>query len=88
MICFIYRSPKKTETYLYVTSRDDFSPVPEPLLKSFGEPDFSMTLNLAKRAHLARENIEIVREKLTQDGYFLQMPPLVSDNINYLSPEE
>ncbi len=87
MICYIYRSPKKSETYLYVTKMDDFSSVPEQLIKMFGEPDFSMTLNLAKRTHLARENIEIVREQLSNDGYFLQMPPLESDNKNYLSPE-
>jgi len=88
MICYIYRSPKKSETYLYVTMKDDFSCIPEQLLKTFGKPDFSMTLNLAKRTHLARENIEVVREQLSKDGFYLQMPPLVSDNKNYLSPED
>ncbi len=87
MICYIYRSPKKSETYLYVTKKDEFSSVPEQLLKTFGKPEFSMTVNLAKRSCLARENISIVREQLTNDGYFLQMPPLESDNKNYLSPE-
>ncbi|MCP4270671.1 MAG: YcgL domain-containing protein [Gammaproteobacteria bacterium] len=87
MICYIYRSPKKSETYLYVTKKDEFSSVPEQLLKTFGKPEFSMTVNLAKRNCLARENIAIVREQLTNDGYFLQMPPLESDNKNYLSPE-
>ncbi len=85
MICFIYRSPKKPEMYLFVKNRDDFSSVPEQLLKSFGVPDFSMTLNLAKRNRLARVDIHIVRENLTTDGFFLQMPPLETDDKNYLS---
>lgn len=36
MICTIYRSSKRDQTYLYVEKRDDFSSVPEELMKSFG----------------------------------------------------
>ncbi len=73
--------------YLYITSRGDFSSIPEQLLNSFGKPEFSMTLNLAKRSSLARENINLVIEKLNNDGFFLQMPPLVSDDKNHLKAE-
>jgi len=73
--------------YLYVSNRDDFSSVPEQLLKSFGCPDFSMMINLENRTSLAREDINKVREKLTTDGFFLQMPPLETDDKNHLLKE-
>lgn len=61
--------------YLYLTQKDKFDQVPEPLMKAFGEPEFAMQLNLAKRDRLAREDINVVKEKLQEVGYFLQMPP-------------
>ncbi len=75
MITFVYRSPKKDEMYLYVLKRDDFEPVPEALLKAFGKPEFALQLNLAKRDKLAREDISEVKAKLTEQGFYLQMPP-------------
>ncbi len=44
MFCVIYRSTKRDQTYLYVEKKDDFSRVPEELLKGFGMPQFSMML--------------------------------------------
>ncbi len=61
--------------YLYLTQKDKFDSVPEPLMKAFGKPEFAMQLNLAKRDRLAREDINVVKEKLQEQGYFLQMPP-------------
>ena len=75
----------KAEMYLYTLSRDDFSAVPEQLLKAFGKPDFSMLVNLQKRDKLARVDIDIVCEKLTEDGYYLQMPPTVLHDQNFLN---
>ena len=88
MISYIYRSSLKSEMYLYTTIRDDFSAVPEPLLKAFGKPDFSMVLNLDKRDKLARVDISLVTHKLTEDGYYLQMPPTILADQNYLEPDE
>ncbi len=64
--------------YLYVTQKDKFDQVPESLMKVFGNPEFSLQLNLAKRDRLAREDINVVKEKLQEQGYFLQMPPPVT----------
>lgn len=35
MFCVIYRSSKRDQTYLYVEKKDDFSRVPEELMKGF-----------------------------------------------------
>lgn len=80
MLASVYRSPKKDDMYLYVMIKDDFSSVPEALLKVFGRPDFAIQINLAKRSQLARADINEVRNMLQAEGYYLQMPPVVHDN--------
>jgi hypothetical protein len=75
MLAFVYRSSKKDEMYLYVTKKDQFDQVPEPLMSAFGKPQFALQVNLAKRDKLAREDIHLVKEKLQEQGYYLQMPP-------------
>lgn len=88
MICYIYRSRVKTEMYLYTTSKDDFTMLPEQLLRVFGRPEFSMLINLDKREHLARVDIEKVKHQIEEDGYYLQMPPSILTDQNFLNPEQ
>ena len=85
MICYIYRSQRKADMYLYVIKKDDFSAVPQELIAAFGQPEFSMVINLDKRDKLARVDINNVREQLDGDGFYLQMPPNISDDQNYLT---
>ena len=86
MITYIYRSPKKAEMYLYLTRKDEFSDLPEALMKAFGKPEFSMMINLEKREKLAREDIEKVKNALKEEGFYLQMPPNVLEDFNELNP--
>jgi len=80
MLASIYRSKSKDQMYLYVLKKDDFSQVPERLMKLFGLPEFSLQLNLGKRNSLARVELSDVKEALDKQGYFLQMPPSIHDN--------
>ncbi|EIC83390.1 YcgL domain-containing protein [Serratia sp. M24T3] len=82
MLCAIYRSNKRDQTYLYVEKKDDFTHVPEELMKSFGKPDFAMVLNLATRDKLAHADIEKVKQALIDPGYYLQVPPPVESLLN------
>ncbi|MEE4246486.1 MAG: YcgL domain-containing protein [Kangiellaceae bacterium] len=82
MICFVYRSTVKDEMYLYIKQRDNFCDVPDALLKRFGKPEFALQLNLAKRSKLAREDIDSVKQQLEQQGYFLQMPPQLVNELS------
>ncbi len=77
MICYIYRSKAKAEMYLYLKTRDEFSELPEALIKIFGQPEFSMVVDLSKRVRLARVDISKVQQSIKQQGYYLQMPPLI-----------
>lgn len=79
MLCVIYRSLKRDQTYLYVQKRDDFSLVPETLMKSFGKPQFAMVLSLDGRKKLASAEINKVKQALMDVGYYLQFPPPVEN---------
>lgn len=75
MLCAVYKSSKKQETYLYVPGRDDFSRVPEALLNTFGTPVFMMIMPLKKDRELARVDIDKLRAELKTKGFYLQLPP-------------
>jgi len=82
MLCVIYRSPKRDQTYLYVEKKDDFSRVPEDLMKSFGTPQLAMVLSLEGREKLASADIEKVKEALKEEGFYLQVPPPLENLLN------
>lgn len=73
MLCSIYKSSKKEGTYLYIPKKDDFSQVPDNLMKMFGKPIFVMVIKLDGRK-LARVSKEKVTESLENEGFFLQLP--------------
>ena len=75
MYCVIYRSTKRDQTYLYVEKKDDFSRVPEELMKGFGTPVLAMMLPLDGSKKLAHADLDKVKNALEQDGYYLQIPP-------------
>ncbi|MFO1423073.1 MAG: YcgL domain-containing protein [Candidatus Competibacteraceae bacterium] len=53
MQCAIY-VPQETDTYLYLSTSDDFSHVPELLLKLIGEPVHVMDLDHRRNASWRR----------------------------------
>ncbi|NDJ57953.1 hypothetical protein GWD52_13295 [Enterobacteriaceae bacterium 4M9] len=75
MICVIYRSTKRDQTYLYVEKKDDFSRVPPELMSSFGEPKLAMLLPLDGSKKLVNADLEKVKQALEEQGYYLQLPP-------------
>ena len=74
MQCAIYKSRKKQDTYLYLTDKDDFSRVPEPLLKLIGQLANVMDLELSPERKLAQEDTAEVLRNLRERGWHLQMP--------------
>lgn len=75
MFCVIYRSPQRDQTYLYVEKKDDFSRVPEELLKGFGKPQLAMMLPLDGSKKLVNADLTKVKLALEAQGYYLQLPP-------------
>jgi len=75
MLCAIYRSTKKTQTYLFIKQRDNFADVPESLMSLFGTPTLVTMINLANKEKLALADLDTVKENLENPGYYLQLPP-------------
>ena len=82
MDCWIYRSPRQDQMYLYLKQKDDFDSLPEQLVRRFGAPSLVMELNLHAGRKLARENIHTVMNNLKERGYHLQMPPKIKVELN------
>lgn len=77
MFCAIYRSPKRDQTYLYIEEKDNFTRIPEELLKQFGVPVFAMSLPLDGSKKLVSADLETVKNALIEQGFYLQIPPPV-----------
>ncbi len=73
MQCYIYKSPIKKQTYLYLLEKDEFSVLPETLFKLFGLPEFCFDFALTEEKKLFQENTRIVINNLQQQGYHLQV---------------
>lgn len=75
MLCAVYKSIRKSQTYLFIAKRDDFEPVPDPLLTQFGPPQLVSLLNIKPDTQLAMVDANSVIAAIQKDGYFLQLPP-------------
>jgi uncharacterized protein YcgL (UPF0745 family) len=73
LTCYIYRSPRKVDTYLYLAEKNGFDAVPVELLQAFGTPEFCFELELTPNRRLAREDPAEVRAHLLDQGYHLQV---------------
>jgi uncharacterized protein YcgL (UPF0745 family) len=74
MQCTIYKSLKRQDTYLYTASKDDFSRVPDNLLRLLGGTVHVMDLDLQPERKLAQEDAAEVLQNLQERGWHLQMP--------------
>ncbi len=77
MLCAVYKSRKKADTYLFIERRDDFSRVPEILLTTFGPPQLVMVTKLNPAKPLGMSDIGKEMNALREQGYYLQLPPPV-----------
>jgi uncharacterized protein YcgL (UPF0745 family) len=75
LLCNIYKSRRKEETYLYVSLADDLSRVPEVLLETFGRPELVTKMIITPERKLARADVEKVMASIREKGFYLQMPP-------------
>jgi uncharacterized protein YcgL (UPF0745 family) len=88
MLCVVYKSPKKVNTYIFVKNRDDFETVPTALMTTFGSPILVTLLNLATKTKLGFADLEKVKSNLTEKGYYLQLPPPQEDLLKAHKAEQ
>lgn len=87
MIVDIYRCSKKEGLYLFVARGLSTSELPEELLKQLGKLHLCMFVNLAQRTELACVSSDVVEENINNNGFYLQVPPKIGDNLNSLLVE-
>jgi uncharacterized protein YcgL (UPF0745 family) len=75
VLCNVYRSDRKAETYLYLAHDRAFDDLPSGLRQAFGEPAFVMQLQLSDERRLARVEVGRVLEQVAKQGFYLQLPP-------------
>lgn len=91
--CSVYKSPRKSEMYLYLDRKATFNELPESLLAVFGEPLHVLDLVLTPEKKLARIEATMVLEQIQEKGFCLQMPPteaakLADENAAYPAPKD
>lgn len=74
MNCYIYRCSKKPDMYIYLKDQDDFSTVPKHILKSLGETEFTLEVDITPEKKLAKEDAKKVISNLEEHGFHLQLP--------------
>ncbi|QCU89350.1 YcgL domain-containing protein [Thiomicrorhabdus sediminis] len=77
-----YRSPKKSELYLFLPQATKLEDVPQELLVMFGEPEHVIDFDLTPEKKLAREDAKTVYESIEKKGYYVQMPPSEVEKIS------
>lgn len=73
--CWVYRSTRKEEMYVYLAKEDDFESIPEALRARIGRLEKAMELALTPKRKLARADALKVMQALRDQGFYLQMPP-------------
>jgi len=79
--CWVYRSSRKQEMYLYLADEDGYEQLPEALKLRFGKPTLVIQLELQPDHKLARDNIDQVLADLHNQGYHLQLPPDIQPKL-------
>lgn len=85
IICDVYKSLKKQDVYIYVNKTDGLTRVPELLLEHFGKPHHTLTLVLTPERKLARTNGKKVLDAISEQGFYLQMPPVLDDEMKRIN---
>jgi len=75
MQCFVYKSLRRADTFVYLRERDAFELLPSTLAATLGTLSFVIELALSPERRLAREDVDTVIANLQGPGFHLQLPP-------------
>lgn len=75
MLCEIFKSRKKEETYVFLQKGRLQKDLPQTLRELMGELSLVMELEISEQTKLARESPVAVLENIKTQGFHLQLPP-------------
>lgn len=82
--CVVYKSLKKDETYVFISSATALSDLPDELMKVLGQTEMVMTLKLTPEKKMARGTASEIISSIEKQGFHLQMPENPQINANPL----
>ena len=68
MKCYVYKSAKKLDSYIYIDQKDDFTKIPEQLMLLFGTPEFTLEFDLTEDRKLALAEAKQVMQSINEQG--------------------
>ncbi len=86
MRVFVYKSQRKTDTYLYLARHDDFDAVPEPVQLALRPWQFVLEFDLTPERRLPRIDSGVLQDSLNGQGFYLllaahALDPLVAGGV-------
>ena len=81
MQCYVYKSKRKINTYVYLCVRDDFSKLPPSIVQHLGQLELVLEFDLHAERKLAKENAALLLSNLETQGFHIQLPDANSLNI-------
>jgi uncharacterized protein YcgL (UPF0745 family) len=75
MRCYVYRSEKRADTYVYLREEGAFELLPETLRAGLLPLVPALSFELTEDRRLAREDAAVVRANLVERGFHVQLPP-------------
>lgn len=75
MRCYVHKSLRKSDTYVYLRDAGGVAALPDALRESLGPLQQVLELDLTPTRRLAQADTARVLEALEQQGYYLQFPP-------------
>jgi uncharacterized protein len=75
MQCVVYRSDRKSQTYLYLPATSSLASLPTSIHQALAPLVEIMRLELQKDSRLARQNVAVVLTNLQTNGFHIQFPP-------------
>lgn len=77
MRCFVYKSSRREQTYVFLAERDAFDCLPEAVSRTLGALSLVIEIELDPGRRLAQSDPAVVRANLAAQGYHVQFPPRV-----------
>jgi uncharacterized protein YcgL (UPF0745 family) len=75
MHCYVYKSARRAETYVYLAASDGFDVLPDVLRQQLGNLTLALEFELSANKRLARADAADVIDQISATGYYLQVPP-------------
>lgn len=75
MRCYVYRSEKRANTYVYLREEGAFEVLPDTLRAGLLPLVPALDFELGEGRRLAQEDADVVRANLRERGFHVQLPP-------------